>query len=667
MRPVSALLLVTLVLSACSGDENPTDPGSEQLPRGLNIVLTGTGSPYLVNDTANAVPTIVEDGGNARRPSSPRWSTSDPSVVIHRGGGVLAFVGRGTATITVEAEGQTASVELQVQGVLHNEPPRGRVTWMVVDTPHVVPAYFDDVGSPDTTVLTIEPGSVVRFREGAGLEFGLYEPGRLVIPEGPGTVIMEGDSAETGHWVSIHLRGPGRSELRNVVFRNCGREKSPGDFQGCLRAGNFGHELLVGNVTIEGAEQVGLTMGGDTRFHPDSEDLTITGTTGHPATIFATALKNFPTGSFTGNARDEIEIASGAVLDSTVIRDPGVPWRMTEGIVVPQTSAGTPGRLVIEPGQRFIMEGGVTGIRVLDGSLIVGEAGGLPVTFEDAGNGWRGIEVDQGQRAEFYATTLGGCGVEIIACLEIKQMASVRFQNLTINDSRSIGLRTTAGGTVTQESSGLTITGSADVPVDVPAGEAASIPAGTYADNGADVIRISGGALGQSATWSDPGVPYRLIDGLFISSLEGGDPVLTLLPGVTLEFPPGRPLSVGEFPDAGNLVATGTEDAPVVMRSFASDSAGSWVGVILGEWVDSRTRLEHVHILNAGGAIGRRGSAILVRVDNGNLLQNSLIQNARGCGMRLVSELPWPTDYTDPTLGNAFVSLGGAPTCLAGD
>ena len=66
---------------------------------------------------------------------------------------------------------------------------------------------------PGTTVVTIEPGAVVRFRTGAGLIVGDIGPAALRITSG-NQVIMEADTlpSQRGSWMGLYFEGVGPSD-----------------------------------------------------------------------------------------------------------------------------------------------------------------------------------------------------------------------------------------------------------------------------------------------------------------------------------------------------------------------------------------------------------------------------------------------------------------------
>lgn len=75
--------------------------------------------------------------------------------------------------------------------------------------------------------------------------------------------------------------------------------------------------------------------------------------------------------------------------------------------------------------------------------------------------------------------------------------------------------------------------------------------------------------------------------------------VLTIEAGTTVLADAGAKLMVGDRIDPSSLIANGTQAAPIRFCG-ATDSAGSWKGIELGDETKSQSVLSHVRIENAG-------------------------------------------------------------------
>jgi hypothetical protein len=168
-------------------------------------------------------------------------------------------------------------------------------------------------------------------------------------------------------------------------------------------------------------------------------------------------------------------------------------------------------------------------------------------------------------------------------------------------------------------SQNLRVSGSVGYPVHVYARVIGSVPSGTYTGNGRDAIAIagSGGPVLDAQTMHNRGVPYHVGSGPdggrmdVNSQIAGQVAVLTIEPGVVVQFPPGGTLNIepgsGTAPAKGALIAIGGA-APAGTIVFTSDkgpaaaAAGDWLGIAFGGAIDPRTTVQNTRVEFAGGA-----------------------------------------------------------------
>jgi hypothetical protein len=668
---VKRLLVVFAATALSISCGSSTEPPRSEFDH-LEVQLGPSRAFYPISDTARAtVIGVRPDGTTAFVTSSARWSTPNSDLIAlpqSTQSPLISMLARGTATIDVEAEGLTASVQLLVSGILHKAAIVSSETWSAAVGPHVVEHYLS-VGGPTTALLTIEPGTEVLFRGRSGLYFGEMEAGRLVIPPGGAVVSMAGDSAKTGYWVGLWFRGAGQSELRNVSFRNCGGpgpfDVSPGCVTATRSASGFAPSILIDGVTITGAQDVGLTLDNWMTLAAGSRNLTIVDGTGHIASISAEMAGQLPPGSrFEGNADNTIWVG-GNVLQSTTWVNPGVPLRLVssvtvEGIDNPLLTLPAGLRVQANAGTAFVVG------RLGNGRLIVGDAAGPPVVLESSGTGWSGIEIsDAAGPSSLRRVVMRDCGASDGACLRIfggrGTGSSLFVDDVTITGSRSVGVALTAEGHFETGSQNLTITGSLDVPIEIPPDGVPSIPPGNYTSNGKNVIRLRGTEVTRTAMWGNLGLPYLAPSGLDVRHFSN-DPVLTLNPGVVLQMGDASYLTVGEnLP--GALKVAGTAANPVLITSASTDAAGAWIGLQVGTQADSRTRLSYVEIRNAGAGEAGFAGAVRMQVDPGGVLRNTTIRRSSTCGIVLFNGNTWAEDYTNPSFGNVFIEVAGPLRC----
>ena len=185
-------------------------------------------------------------------------------------------------------------------------------------------------------------------------------------------------------------------------------------------------------------------------------------------------------------------------------------------------------------------------------------------------------------------------------------------------------------------------------PVEAHVNSAGQLGEGVYEPNGTNKILLKGGAMERSATWINNGIPY-VVDADFDVKGEGEGVILTLDAGVEIQFEEGSELDVQQ---GGTIIAEGTADAPVVLRSFmgADSSPGDWDGVVLSDGVN---RLDHVRIEFADD------SGVYIKSDAKLAMNHTTVQYSSGVGVRALGEL---LEFSDNTLvDNGSVGLSVVP------
>ncbi len=155
-----------------------------------------------------------------------------------------------------------------------------------------------------------------------------------------------------------------------------------------------------------------------------------------------------------------------------------------------------------------------------------------------------------------------------------------------------------------------------DVPVTVDAAQTTDVVAGdatadaTLAVDTAPVavctetVKFSGGNVKTDIVLTKACSPYLIKTDIDVTA----NGTLTIEPGVTLRFNPGRNISVG-YNAAGKLVAAGTAAEPITFTSSASTpGAGDWAGVQLWGNTMNGTSLKYVTMEYCGS----EGDACLV-------------------------------------------------------
>ncbi len=273
---------------------------------------------------------------------------------------------------------------------------------------------------------------------------------------------------------------------------------------------------------------------------------------------------------------------------------------------------------------RIVKSGTVTVMPT--GSLVANGSQGRPVTFEAkvAGQAWASIRNLGGTLSLNHAVLTGG-GDPLstnpayagVLHMQSSTVGSFHVDDVDIGGSLSQGVYINGSIGFDATSQNLRVHGSAGYPVHVYARVIGTVPSGTYTGNGHDAIAIagSGGPVVGDQTMHNRGVPWHVGSGAdsgrmdINSQVNGQVTVLTIEPGVTVQFPPGGILNVeplnGSGTARGALIAIGgpaAADKIVFTSDQPVPKAGDWLGIGYGSTIDPRNVMQNVRVEFAGGA-----------------------------------------------------------------
>lgn len=423
--------------------------------------------------------------------------------------------------------------------------------------------YYVDGGS-----LTLEAGSSLSFKDGAGLYVGYYEPAKLVVQgtaEAPVVLTAAGDKAP-GVWRGVSINEhAARSTIAGLVIEYAGNDES------ALYVAAT--DVSVTGSKIRESKGTGLLIadGGTLAAFTDNELKKLGSKTAIAGPASAIA------GLGAGNRFDagaHVLVRGGGVSKSGKWQPSGAPL-MIGGEVNVDGDVGQPAKLELAAGLelRFGESGALVVGYYNPGALVVAGTAEAPVTFtaqerREAG-GWSGVRVHgKGEATIEQAVFEFGGRDELLGVLAV-QGGALGLKGSTFRSNKA-GVSVDEGGRVT---------GFADnkfVATPVAALLAANQVGAVAEGNGFDRdsrIKITGGAVKAKTVWHGQGVPIEWAGELYI------DAELTLEPGVALQGQPDARLVVGYYETAALLVK-GQLAAPVTIGPVDS-AAGTWLGITL--------------------------------------------------------------------------------------
>ncbi len=678
MRPPAdrllALLLFLVGLAACGGDK--ATPPSEVLQARIDYGPVGS---LAIGDTAR--PRLYD--ASSHEVFATAWSSSDPSIASVGITGLVTGVRKGSATIRLSAAGGSASVQVVVGGTLHTGAIRASESWTVDNGPHVVDSLIT-VGASGGATLTVGPGVSVYFKKpGAALAFGEGGSGTLIADGSAAPIVFRAwsDTAAEGTWRGLRFHGAGRSVLKNVTLRACGRtsEEPSGvngpPSSGCILLLNQviepdAPELLLDDVRVIDGKNAAIVLEGMSRLSDGSRLLTVQSMRGFVGKLRAGLVGLFPVGgTFSDIDVNELQVSEDTLATSAEWPNQGFAYHILGPVVIqgsatPELNIGGGAAMTFDRFAAFVVG------RDAPGSLRIGATTGQRVQMKPDADGWVGVQFwSKSVNSSISNATLHACGIYVLpvfgnGCIQFIGNSATPgpspvLSDVTIDSAGYAAVNATRGGRFGAASDNLTITRTLGVPIQADIDVLPTIPSGTYTGNVIDQVRVIGSLVSTSMTLRNLGIAYGIPTGLTVEGV--GNPILTIESGTALQMGVGSYLGVGVFA-AGGIRAVGTSSSPI--HFFArgpNEHPGWWMRVQLGTLADPSSLLDHVLIEHAGGE-DRGAAGIEFLRDLGPIFRNSTVRLSAGCGV-LRSGAPWTTDFTAPSLGNRFEQLADSAQC----
>lgn len=227
-----------------------------------------------------------------------------------------------------------------------------------------------------------------------------------------------------------------------------------------------------------------------------------------------------------------------------------------------------------------------------------------------AAGDWHGFGFHEGTFAStrFSYCTIQYAGSPDIPAILLDFGAVVKMDHSTVRYSAGKGISYYQQGSHMTQFTNNTITGCADVPLEVEAEYVRELGAGnSFTGNaaGKDAIMVYQSVVETSGTWLDQGVPYRFPDGHGMGiGHQTGSAVVTIEAGTVIEMGLDSFIEVG-YTTNGGLIAEGTESEPIVFTSAQSfPQPGDWRTIYFAFGsIDSQCRMSHC-LIEYGGGLG---------------------------------------------------------------
>jgi parallel beta-helix repeat protein len=526
--------------------------------------------------------------------------------------------------------------------------------WTLVGSPYIVTGSITVQGTdgPDgVTTLTIEPGVVVRFNQGAYLTIGSSSsiPGELLAvgtQAAPIRFTANTDNPVPGYWYFI-LLGPGTSGTTRlehcvVEFAGLSNQHAVGvsgsaiDINNCRFENNAGYDLhysgTVGGSVNNSTFNKGINFAGSGQVAFSGN--TVNWNNNYPVRMPADNVHAFVADTIFTNLDSSSALqVTGSNLTRDSVWKSSIPYSL--GSLFIQGTYGGDGvtTLTLTPGVEIRMSAyaylyvGQTSSQ--PGALVASGTQEAPIRFtansvSPAPGYWYYILFGPGTSG---TTRLEHCVVEF-AGLSNQHAVGVSGSEIDINNCHfennaayDLHYSGTVGGSVSNSTfnkgvnfagsgqvafSGNTINWNNNFPVRMPADNVHAFVADTVFTNldSSSALQVTGSNLTRDSVWR-ASIPYFIGSTMYIQGTDGGDSVttLTLAPGSEFRMGPYIYLIVGQSSgNPGALVAVGTPEAPIrFTTNNAMPAPGQWRQIQFNNTAYSQTtRLEHCIIEYAG-------------------------------------------------------------------
>jgi hypothetical protein len=267
-------------------------------------------------------------------------------------------------------------------------------TWVNPGVPYVI--TWDDltIEGASSPVLTIQPGTTLKFDSGCGVLVGWGDTGTLIANGSSGqeiTFTANSPSPTKGFWVgvvfdelSVDYANPSTGcQMDYCIVEYAGGDSGWGEGDGAILvegADPDGPSVKVSNCQISNSAAHGILLGWGGSFGAGSTGNTITTCDSYPVGIDAHKAHTLAAGTYTGNTIDRIRIEPWYSVDTTCTWvDPGVPYEITgisslrvEGAASPTLTIASGSTLVFDSQLAFDVGWGDAGGLSADGVTFTG-------------------------------------------------------------------------------------------------------------------------------------------------------------------------------------------------------------------------------------------------------------------------------------------------------
>ncbi|MBZ0237633.1 MAG: hypothetical protein K8M05_35285 [Deltaproteobacteria bacterium] len=272
------------------------------------------------------------------------------------------------------------------------------------------------------------------------------------------------------------------------------------------------------------------------------------------------------------------------------------------------------GELVVEAGATLAFAPGAAMYVAYSapGKLVVRGTKEQPVTFTSGGDkaagAWKGVTI----YARAPRSELNGIVIEHAQVALASEAPELTVKDSTFRDNQEASVRLEDQATFAAFA-GNTFEKPGELAMSVPPAALGGVGANTFPADAA--IELRGGAAKKSATWANPGAPFKVTGEVYIEGAPSRAKVV-IAAGNRFLMDGGAAIYVG-YASEGELEVAGTKEAPVSFASAGAAEPGAWERGIIS-YSRGVLTMEHVVVRHGGG-----DDKAAVRVESGKLSMTS--------------------------------------------
>ena len=490
----------------------------------------------------------------------------------------------------------TWTVTVTTAGVNVNQNITASVTWTADKT------YFitGDINVDNNSVLTIQPGTVIKFAAASSLTIG-SSSNATIIANGTianpivftSSALLPAAGAWEGLYLDSHTLNNSSISFCNIQFAGSNSSYGALNINGC--------DVAVNNCNITNSGSYGIwtnytnSLGGFITFSNNNINTTVK----YGMVINAQKLGTVGTGNIFTNVPGVLITGEFRSTIAQTWKNLNTPYVITDEVDID-------GTLTIEPGTTFRFDaGGWLGIGNSTATTFIADGTSLlPIIFTTSSTSpvagaWRGITfynlTQSNSKMNFCTIDYAGSGATY-GSLHMVGLSSIIFTNNTIRNSSSYGIvmetpagfTTFSGNTINNCVNHLIMLSILHLP-DLGTGNTLTAAAGRG-------IAISGSVkYTNPVTWKKQTADFYVSIGTVYID---GD--ITIEAGTKFLFVNDTYFDFGNYANT-KLTAVGTALAPITFTSASSSPvAGVWRGIYFDSYTQTNTGLSYCEFMYTG-------------------------------------------------------------------